>query len=109
MLAQRRMYDTAIEEDFGSVGDLVKGGQRIVEFVVVVEVKRLDPRFDFLSSPVVSLDSLEISLKIGVARTCFRDIVRARTSVRSAVFLRNARLARLASLILSKPDQWRCQ
>jgi hypothetical protein len=48
MLAQRSMYDSAIEEDFRSVGDVVEDLQGFLELVIVVLGKRFHPCFDFL-------------------------------------------------------------
>lgn len=48
MLAQRSMYDSAIEENFRSVGDVVEDLQGFLELVIVIVGKRFHPCFDFL-------------------------------------------------------------
>lgn len=48
MFAKRRMDDTAVEQNLGCVGDLVKDLQCVVELVVVVASEGCHPGFDFL-------------------------------------------------------------
>jgi hypothetical protein len=48
MFAECRMDYTAVEEDLGSVGDLVKHLQCVVELVAIVAGKGCHPGFDFL-------------------------------------------------------------
>jgi hypothetical protein len=71
MLAQRSMYDSAVEKNFGGVGDVVKDLQRLLKFVVVVMGERLHPCLNFL--PTVS--RLDLVMYDGFAfRTCFKDM-----------------------------------
>jgi hypothetical protein len=48
MLAEGGVYDAAVEVDFGSVGNDLKGGESVIEFIVIVVTEGLDPGFDFL-------------------------------------------------------------
>jgi hypothetical protein len=48
MLAQRSMYDSAIEENLRSVGNVVEDLQGFLELVIVIVGKRFHPCFDFL-------------------------------------------------------------
>jgi hypothetical protein len=49
MLSECRMDDTAVEQNFGCVGDSVEDLQCLVELVVVVAGEGCHPGFDFLS------------------------------------------------------------
>ena len=63
------MDDTAIKQNLGCVGDLLKDLQGHIEFIVVVAGEGCHPGFDFL--PVYQ------QLKAiwgAVERTCFRDM-----------------------------------
>ena len=48
VLAQGSMYDTTVEEYFRSIGDIIKGLQRLLELIVVVMPEGGDPSLDFL-------------------------------------------------------------
>lgn len=48
MFADGRVYNAAIEQDLGSVCDIVEDPQRVFEFIVVVVAQSLDPGFNFL-------------------------------------------------------------
>ena len=48
MFANRRMDHTTVEEDLGSVGDVVEDAERVLKLIVVVVVQRLDPCLNFL-------------------------------------------------------------
>lgn len=48
MLAQRRVYHPAVEQDLGRVGDVVERPQSFVELVVVVVAQRFHPCLDLL-------------------------------------------------------------
>lgn len=48
MFAERRMDDTAVEQNLGRVGDAVKRLQCLLKVVVVVAAEGCHPGFDFL-------------------------------------------------------------
>lgn len=56
MLAESCVDDSAVEQDLGGVGDLVKTPQRLVKVLVVIGVKSLNPCLDFLDSLSIILD-----------------------------------------------------
>lgn len=71
MLAQRSMYHTAIEEDSGSIGDIVEDLQGVFKFIVVIVAKSLHPCFNFL----FRVSGLDLdSVRCLCSRTCFKDI-----------------------------------
>jgi hypothetical protein len=49
MFAQSGVYDATVEVDFGGVGNDLEEGESVVEFIVIVVTKGLDPGFDFLA------------------------------------------------------------
>ncbi len=52
VLAEGCVDDAHVEQDLGSVRDNVKGLQRIIELILVVGLKGLDPCLDFLCGRV---------------------------------------------------------
>lgn len=48
MFANGCMDDTAVEENFGRVGDGVESPQGFFEFLIVIAPKRFHPSLDFL-------------------------------------------------------------
>ena len=52
VLAEGCVDDAHVEQDLGGVRDPVKGLQRLVELIVVVELEGLDPCLDFLCGRV---------------------------------------------------------
>ena len=52
VLAEGGVDDAHVEQDLGGVRDPVKGLQRLVELIVVVELEGLDPCLDFLCGRV---------------------------------------------------------
>ena len=48
MLAHCSVNNTAVEEDLGSIGDVVENFQRFPELVVIVVPKGSDPSLDLL-------------------------------------------------------------
>lgn len=75
MFAEGRVYDTAVEEDFGGVGNVTEGAQGLVEFAVVVVGKGLDPGFDFLwHKRLASKSCQDAVVAFRGSRTCLSDI-----------------------------------
>jgi hypothetical protein len=73
MFAQGRMDDTAVEENLGSVGDLVKHLQCLIELIVVVAREGCHPGFDFLPRNQQLTRKVHSNRRRKV-RTCFRDM-----------------------------------
>lgn len=51
MFPNRCMYNTAIEEDLGSVCDCIEHCEGFFEFLVVIMAKGFNPCLDFLYNP----------------------------------------------------------
>ena len=71
MLAQGRAYDTAIEEDFRSVCDRLKGVDRFFKLIAVVMRKGGDPSLELLWAILLTRSrELDGALRL----TCFIDM-----------------------------------
>ena len=71
VFAQRSMDDATVEEYFRGVGNIVKGLQRLLEFIVVVMPQGGDPSLDFLEARSAEKADSRESRRL----TCFNDIV----------------------------------
>ena len=58
MFAQCSVYDAAIEQDLGCVGDIIESFQGLFEFVVVVMPEGGNPSLNFLPGRLVSESAL---------------------------------------------------
>jgi hypothetical protein len=83
VLAERCIDDAHVEQDLGGIRDPVKGLERLIELIVVVELEGLDPCLDFLLRARVSRCSA-ISSRRGISQwsheglvhlTCFNDML----------------------------------
>jgi hypothetical protein len=90
------MYDSAVEEDFGSIGDVVEDLQGFLEFIVIVMGQCLYPCFNFLSC-VSGLESTEYDdhALVPASETCPSKIEKSSHCLAFAVpptFLRTRQL-----------------
>ena len=70
MFAQRRMYDTAVEEYFRCVGDVVEGFERLFEFIIVIVSEGGNPSLDFLEESKSKAIALKLTSTYLLQRHC---------------------------------------
>lgn len=90
MFTERRVDDTAIEQNFGCVRDTVKGLQCLLKVVVVVAAEGCHPGFDFLPRNQLRELGREVRERKRKARTCFRDMTNVHSLVTRQYGVRQA-------------------
>ena len=70
MLAQRSVYYSLVEKNFGSVGDALEGLERLVKLIIIVKVEGRDPGLNFLCAKGLASSFSPAKIKWGEPRVC---------------------------------------